>query len=89
MGRFLGETILWRPKNGFPQSPFQESHKNDAAFSLSQELPFASDQRKERKKTAETFFSAVFSFFGAKTSCGFLGRGRTADDRLWRESHRR
>ncbi len=24
----LGETILWRPKNGFPQTPFQESHKN-------------------------------------------------------------
>ncbi len=24
---FLGETILWGPKNGFPQAPFQESHK--------------------------------------------------------------
>ena len=23
----LGETILWRPKNGFPQTPFQESRK--------------------------------------------------------------
>ncbi len=21
----LGETILWRPKNGFPQTPIQES----------------------------------------------------------------
>ncbi len=24
-GNKLGETILWRPKNGFPQTPFQES----------------------------------------------------------------
>ncbi len=24
---FLGETILWRPKNGFPQTPFQENHR--------------------------------------------------------------
>ncbi len=23
----LGETILWRSKNGFPQTPFQESRK--------------------------------------------------------------
>ncbi len=23
-GDFLGETILWSPKNGFPQTPFQE-----------------------------------------------------------------
>ena len=25
----LGETILWRPKNGFPQAPFQESQKGE------------------------------------------------------------
>ena len=29
---FLGETILWGPKNGFPQAPFQESHKGFGPF---------------------------------------------------------
>ena len=27
--KILGETILWMPKNGFPQAPFQESNKEN------------------------------------------------------------
>ena len=32
---FLGETALWRPKSGFPQTPFRESHKGRKIISIS------------------------------------------------------
>ncbi len=32
-GSFLGETILWMPKNGFPQTPYQ-SERNEKAAEL-------------------------------------------------------
>ena len=29
MQKFVGETALWRPKSGFPHTPFRESHKRN------------------------------------------------------------
>ena len=39
MQKFVGETALWRPKSGFPHTPFRESHKRNwkKLFNL---LPF-------------------------------------------------